>query len=540
MRLIYASFLFRTAGILFSLGIALVSNYANGQLLGPELIVNGSFGTVAADGINSEGDGTLLFGINAYQPNTCVNPGVTVGKPLPAGQTTYRWDFGGEDATISAACSPPTNDSYVNDGGYALVTATTGMFNLPNSPDLWVDIQDNGPEADGYFLLVNAGAPTDPGAELGIFYKRDVTLAPGQTYRMSADLTDLIISSAGDFSPAKVGFVTAPTGTSDADLSTIASFYNTGDMGLNTWNTYQANFTPGCTTSALTIAFRDEQRVSNGGDLGADNLSVRAYSPQIDATISTSGTDCEAVFDLTGDFPVGQYNYLWQRETAISGVWANMGTSVNYSATQPGTYRLRLTTATTTACPMYSNIVIVENTGEGCLSLPVTLSSFNVKKEGLLATLNWSTTEESNSDRFEIERSNDAKSWLYVGQKAAIGESKVKVNYSFTDNTPLSGVTYYRLKMVDIDGSTTYSRRVSISANALTSAYPNPASGNIFLPEFEKIKSASLVSTSGKTILKASSINAQGLNVRQLKGGIYILKVEKKDGSVSTEKIVLE
>ena len=540
MRSIYASFIFRTVRILFSLGITLATNYAVGQQLGPELIVNGSFGTVAANGINSASDGALLSGLNDYQPNTCVNPGVVIGKPLPAGQTTYRWDFGGEGATISAACSPPTNDSYVNDGGYALVTATTGMFNLPNSPDLWVDIQDNGPEADGYFLLVNAGAPTDPGAELGIFYKGNVAFTPGQTYRMSADLTDLIISSAGDFSPAKVGFVAAPIGTSDADLSTMASFYNTGDMGFNTWNTYQANFTPGCSTTGLIIAFRDEQRVNSGGDLGVDNLSMRAYSPQIDATISTSGTDCEAVFDLTGDFPVGQYNYQWQRETVISGVWANMGTGVAYSTTQPGTYRLRLTTATTAACPMYSNSVIVENTGEGCLSLPVTLSSLTVKKEGLLATLNWTTTEESNADRFEIERSNDAKSWLYIGQKAASGDSKVKVNYSFTDNTPLSGVTYYRLKMVDIDGSIAYSRRVSISANALTSAYPNPASGNIFLPEFEKIKSASIVNTSGKTILKAASVNAQGLNIKQLKAGAYILKVERKDGSVSTEKIVLE
>lgn len=189
---------------------------------------------------------------------------------------------------------------------------------------------------------------------------------------------------------------------------------------------------------------------------------------------------------------------------------------------------------------MFSNQVLIENTGEGCLSLPVTLSSFNVKKEGLLATLNWSTTEESNSDRFEIERSNDAKSWLYIGQKAASGDTKVKINYSFTDNTPLSGVTYYRLKMVDKDGSIAYSRRASISADALTSAYPNPASGNIFLPEFDKIKSASIVNASGKTMLKVSSVNAQGLNVKQLKGGVYILKLEKKDGSVSTEKIVLE
>lgn len=195
MRSIYASFIYRTCGILFTLGASVATNYANGQSLGPELLVNGSFGTVAANGINSDGDGTLLYGINAYQPNTCVNPGVIVGKPLPTGQTTYRWDFDGEDATIDASCTPPTNDSYVNNGGYALVTATTGMFNAPNTPDRWVDIQDNGPEAEGYFLLVNAGAPTDPGAELGIFYKETLTLVPGQTYRVTADFVDLTLSS---------------------------------------------------------------------------------------------------------------------------------------------------------------------------------------------------------------------------------------------------------------------------------------------------------------------------------------------------------
>jgi hypothetical protein len=84
-------------------------------------------------------------------------------------------------------------------------------------------------------------------------------------------------------------------------------------------------------------------------------------------------------------------------------------------------------------------------------NLPVRLKSFDGYPEGGLVNLNWATTEETNSDYFGIEHSLNAKNWRSIGKVTALGESKKLKDYQFKHNQPVSGVNYYRLKMVDKD-----------------------------------------------------------------------------------------
>ncbi|MCE7043152.1 SdrD B-like domain-containing protein, partial [Dyadobacter sp. CY312] len=91
-------------------------------------------------------------------------------------------------------------------------------------------------------------------------------------------------------------------------------------------------------------------------------------------------------------------------------------------------------------------------------ALPVKLSRFDVQKgENVSALLHWTTTEEVNSDSFEIQRSADAKSWNAIGQVKAKENNVGLVNYRFDDMQPNLGANYYRLKMIDLDGSFAYS-----------------------------------------------------------------------------------
>nr|MBZ1363183.1 Ig family protein [Dyadobacter fermentans]MBZ1363278.1 Ig family protein [Dyadobacter fermentans] len=69
------------------------------------------------------------------------------------------------------------------------------------------------------------------------------------------------------------------------------------------------------------------------------------------------------------------------------------------------------------------------------------------------ALLTWSTTEEVNSDRFEIERSLNGKGWSTIGKVRSNGESSVLRNYTYTDDSPEKGENLYRLRMVDLDGT---------------------------------------------------------------------------------------
>ncbi|MES1159490.1 MAG: T9SS type A sorting domain-containing protein, partial [Bacteroidota bacterium] len=112
--------------------------------------------------------------------------------------------------------------------------------------------------------------------------------------------------------------------------------------------------------------------------------------------------------------------------------------------------------------------------------LPVTLTSFDSKQlKNDKVELDWATASESNSDHFEVEHSNDGQNWIAIGQVAAAGNSATMEQYSFVDDAPYSGITYYRLAQVDRDGSVTISRILTTHPDEVfvttIRVYPNPA-----------------------------------------------------------------
>lgn len=90
-------------------------------------------------------------------------------------------------------------------------------------------------------------------------------------------------------------------------------------------------------------------------------------------------------------------------------------------------------------------------------ALPVKLTSFKAAKEGKVVSLNWSTTEEIGSDRFEVERSMDGKVWSFIGEVKANGTTRNLNLYHFTDVQPAQGQNLYRLKMIDQDNTFAFS-----------------------------------------------------------------------------------
>src|SRR5450432_1381164 len=99
-------------------------------------------------------------------------------------------------------------------------------------------------------------------------------------------------------------------------------------------------------------------------------------------------------------------------------------------------------------------------------TLPVQLVLFLASKndDGTVA-VKWATSQEQNSNYYDVERSSDQSGWIKIGTVKAKGFSSITSNYNFTDNLPLSGSSYYRLKMVDLDAKFLYSKTVSLSSN---------------------------------------------------------------------------
>ncbi|WP_229204034.1 GEVED domain-containing protein [Dyadobacter alkalitolerans] len=173
-------------------------------------------------------------------------------------------------------------------------------------------------------------------------------------------------------------------------------------------------------------------------------------------------------------------------------------------------------------------------------AMPVTLARFTAAAEGGTVLLTWSTTVEIGSDRFEIERSADGKKWTAIGLVASHGDSKVIVDYAFTDSKPLSGVNLYRLKMVDADETYSLSsiREVKIKG-VITVAYPNPVSNRLLINGRDQVKLATMTNVSGIPVLSHNGIPAEGLDVRSLPTGIYTLSLTLFDGTISTHKIAV-
>lgn len=111
--------------------------------------------------------------------------------------------------------------------------------------------------------------------------------------------------------------------------------------------------------------------------------------------------------------------------------------------------------------------------------LPVELLSFEAFPGSEGVELNWTTASEENFSHFLIDRSSNAVKFEKIGQIKGKGSGKSIVNYSFTDNLPIDGKSYYRLSAVDKDGTIETFDVISVNFNiqkAEVLLFPNPVS----------------------------------------------------------------
>tara|TARA_B110000902_G_scaffold81779_1_gene96996 strand:- start:10961 stop:13213 length:2253 start_codon:yes stop_codon:yes gene_type:complete len=121
-----------------------------------------------------------------------------------------------------------------------------------------------------------------------------------------------------------------------------------------------------------------------------------------------------------------------------------------------------------------------DTTGFAAMSaLPMELISFDVVNENGTAKLQWSTSSEINSSHFELEKSIDGLTWSVFDEVQAAGHSSAIINYGGFDYNLSTMKTYYRLRLVDFDGTWEYSdvRVIDQKINTL-SIYPNPSNLN--------------------------------------------------------------
>jgi len=174
--------------------------------------------------------------------------------------------------------------------------------------------------------------------------------------------------------------------------------------------------------------------------------------------------------------------------------------------------------------------------------LPVTLSSFEVAKEGTTADLKWSTVEEVNSDYFIMQHSVDGKKWTEIGRIESHKDSKQLNNYSYTHTLPSPGENYYRLKMVDRDFTFAYSsiRSVSFEGRSIR-VYPNPAADVLYISQqvSAKLEKVVIYNSSGTSVYNSDARIADKINVRNFPAGMYLIHMVYTTGTVDVQKILV-
>jgi hypothetical protein len=173
-------------------------------------------------------------------------------------------------------------------------------------------------------------------------------------------------------------------------------------------------------------------------------------------------------------------------------------------------------------------------------ALPVKLVAFKVAAEGRIANLSWNTTEEVNSDYFDIQHSSDAVSWKTIGKVESNKESNKLQSYHFPHKNTVSGYNYYRLKMVDQDGSFAISTIQSVDIRGeATFLFPNPVSDKVSVSAANgNVEVVELLDLSGKKIMETRSTS--DIKVGAIPAGNYLLRIKYADQSSEIKKFVIK
>ncbi|MCC6460296.1 MAG: hypothetical protein IT260_07480 [Saprospiraceae bacterium] len=144
--------------------------------------------------------------------------------------------------------------------------------------------------------------------------------------------------------------------------------------------------------------------------------------------------------------------------------------------------------------------------------LPIELKTFTATARREQVDLEWITASEKNNAYFGVERSADGLLFSEIGRKTGAGTSFDDNTYTFSDLAPMTGLNYYRLRQVDLDGQFTYSpvRVVQIGQTGRLLLFPSPAVDilQIRLPEaLEQAADWQILDQSGRVVARGQWVD---------------------------------
>jgi hypothetical protein len=174
--------------------------------------------------------------------------------------------------------------------------------------------------------------------------------------------------------------------------------------------------------------------------------------------------------------------------------------------------------------------------------LPIVLYSWEAEAVNNAVELNWITAAEINNDYFTIERSSNGIDFEIIATVNGAGTSSRSNYYTSTDDSPLSGLAYYRLKQTDFNGEFEYSKTITVVsekqfANDIR-IFPNPSNGNFnILCEGDQSTEYRIYDLQGRMVSSSTLVPGMmnTVSLPNLKAGIYQVVISGEE--TSTQKI---
>ena len=166
--------------------------------------------------------------------------------------------------------------------------------------------------------------------------------------------------------------------------------------------------------------------------------------------------------------------------------------------------------------------------------LPVELVEFNATNiDDRQVALDWKSITEQNADHYVVQRAQQLNTWEDLTEVSAIGNTTETTEYDALDTEPFTGLSYYRLKAVDVDGSFEYStvRSVSIGQAILAKVFPNPVHDGTLIVSMDGLENAkvNILSAVGQRLIVHSntlSENEKAFEVGHFSSGVYFVIIE--------------
>ncbi|MBH8558868.1 T9SS type A sorting domain-containing protein [Hymenobacter negativus] len=184
--------------------------------------------------------------------------------------------------------------------------------------------------------------------------------------------------------------------------------------------------------------------------------------------------------------------------------------------------------ATTNAVPNINPLAA------GTVPLPVQLTAFSAQRQAdKTVAVKWATATEKNSARFEAQRSLDGREFATVATVAAQGNSMSPTTYTAFDKAAPVAKLYYRLRQVDLDGTTAFSPVVTVAGSgeiAKVELYPNPAHSRIsFIAE--AATPYRVLNQLGQALLRGTTeAGTASIGIETLPAGLYLLELQTATG----------